>query len=514
MDPEEYEEVAGQEEFLDLDAILAEYRRRQRIEALVGPVISLLFHAVLIVSAAMFFTGQTERPLVTVEVQMEELEIRELEERLFEELAEIEEEVEAVVPTVEKPELPRHEVELGTQDFAGALLAMSDTAMDFTEILDIKASDAPLQVSAVFSARTDTGRVAARRRHGGDERTETAVLLALRWLELTQNPNGSWSRSQPDAMTGLALLALLAHGETPGSEEFGMTVQRAIKYLCDRMTAVPPTQARGLERAYTNGIVTYALAEAYGVTKLPYIKPAMEKGLGFIVRGQQRSGGFDYNYAQTARWDLSVAGWQVQALKAGFVAGAETEGIARALERSASFIKAVSFRDGRFGYNTPGSGSSGIQGVGTLCLQLIGEGDSDEAKAGVNWIRDNARVVWDNEREYSAHSNPAYNWYYQTQAMFHVGRTTWNQWNRQMKPQLVGNLKQGPKLPDGRLTGYWDSPGGEWERPEYDRWYTTTLNALSLQVYYRYLPTFQMPKQIARSEQTVLDEIVIDIELE
>ncbi|MDX9981987.1 MAG: terpene cyclase/mutase family protein, partial [Lentisphaeria bacterium] len=345
-----------------------------------------------------------------------------------------------------------------------------------------------------------------------DEETEAAVLRALRWLKLTQNPDGSWSRTQPEAMGGLCLLAFLAHGETPTSEEFGMTVQKAIKYLCDRMTAVPENSTKGLSREYTNGIATYALAEAYGVTKLPFIKPAMEKGLRFIVRGQQNSGGFDYNYAKGARWDLSVTGWQVQALKAGFVAGTENGEVPKALEKAASFIKGVSYRDGKFGYNTPGSGSSGIQGVGTLCLQLIGDAESREAKAGAKWIKENATVEWDTKREYAAHSNPVYNWYYQTQVMFHVGRTTWNQWNRQMKPQLVGNLKAGPKTPEGKLTGFWEGPGGKWDRPEYDKWYCTSLNALSLQVYYRYLPTFKMPKQIAKTEKTILDEISIELE--
>lgn len=513
MVSEEYAEPTGQEpEFLDLDAILAEYRRRQRIEAWVGPVISILFHAVVVVLAFLLMTGETSVDRAAVEVQMEELQIKELEEKLIQELDEVEELVEDVVPTVEKPDLPRQELELATDDINTDMLALTNTAMDFSEVLDIKASDSPLQVSALFGGRTDSGRVAARRRHGGDEQTEDAVLRALRWLKLTQNPDGSWSRTQPEAMAGLCLLAFLAHGETPTSEEFGMTVQKAIKYLCDRMTAVPENSTRGLSREYTNGIATYALAEAYGVTKLPYIKPAMEKGLRFIVRGQQASGGFDYNYAKGARWDLSVAGWQVQALKAGFVAGTDNEDVPKALDKAASFIKGVSYRDGKFGYNTPGSGSGGIQGVGTLCLQLIGDAESREAKAGVKWIRENATVEWDTRREYSAHSNPAYNWYYQTQAMFHVGRTTWNVWNRQMKPQLVTNLKPGPRTPDGKATGFWDAPGGKWDRPEYDRWYTTSLNALSLQVYYRYLPTFKMPKQIARAEKTILDEITIELE--
>ena len=148
-----------------------------------------------------------------------------------------------------------------------------------------------------------------------------------------------------------------------------------------------------------------------------------------------------------------------------------------------------------------------------LCLQLIGEGDCNEAKEGVKWIKENQEVKWDRTKEYSPHSTPVYNWYYQTQAMFHAGKATWNRWNRQMKKELVANQKSGPKTPDGKATGYWESPG-KWDRTPYDPWYATSLCALSLQVYYRYLPTYKMPKRTAQAEKTILDDIDIEVQME
>ena len=53
----------------------------------------------------------------------------------------------------------------------------------------------------------------------------------------------------------------------------------------------------------------------------------MEKSLFLLIDGQQKSGGYDYSYAKAQRWDLSVAGWQFQAMKAGYVAGANVEGL-------------------------------------------------------------------------------------------------------------------------------------------------------------------------------------------
>jgi len=151
-----------------------------------------------------------------------------------------------------------------------------------------------------------------------------------------------------------------------------------------------------------------------------------------------------------------------------------------------------------------------MQGAGTLCLQLIGEGSCVEAKAGVKNISENDKVVWNIDKEFSGHSNPCYNWYYETQAMFHAGQTTWRKWNKQFSSELVRNQK---------ADGHWDCPGnlkkGE-KRPEYDPWYTTTLCCLSLQVYYRYLPTYKMPKAVVQDMSSVLevgdDDLGLEIE--
>jgi len=516
MVSQEYDAVMD-DAVMDLDSILADYRRRQRIEALIGPAISALFHVVVFVSAYMIFTGKVVHEVKEREANVEVMEVKELDEQEFEELADIEQIVEEVVPTVEKPEIPTEVAEVATDDINEEMLAAAENEMDFSDVLNIKEGSTPLKLATLFGSRSGSGRADARAKHGGDRVTETSVLRALRWLKMTQSPDGSWSKSQAEAMTGLGLLTFLAHGETPGSDEFGLTVQKAIKYLSDKVTAYRGvTKANpkdNMHRAYVNGIVTYALAEAYGVTKLPYVKPPMEKGLARVVQGQQRSGGYDYRYAKTARWDLSVVGWQVQALKAGFVAGTENEGVLKALKKAQSFLQEVNFRDGKFGYGTPGVGSAGMQGAGTLCLQLIGEGHSREARAGVKWIKNNDEVKWDRKAKYSEHSNPVYNWYYETQAMFHAGKSNWNRWNKQMKRELVGNQRIGKKTADGKATGYWEAPG-RWVKPEYDKWYNTTLCALSLQVYYRYLPTYKMPKRTAKAEKTILDEIDIDIEME
>lgn len=491
---------------LDYGAILREYQHRQMLEHLWGPIISLVVHVVLISAAFVLLVGKPREDSAEIEVSIEELEIKELEPKVIEELQKLEQLAEDVVPTVDKPDVPQEVAEIATDDFSDEM-AQTDAAMDFSDVLDIKTGDSPLKISGLFAARTNQGRKRSLRKFGGSTATESAVLKALRWLKNTQSSNGSWSKSQPDAMSGLALLAFLAHGETPLSEEFGPTVQRAMQYLTNRMMSVPDSQHTGLVRAYVNGIVSYSLSEAYGLTKIPFLKPAMEKGVGFIVRGQQKqTGGWDYRYNKGRRWDLSVAGWQVQAMKAGYVAGADVPGLLDAIEHSIHFLKKVTYKDGRFGYSSPGSGSWGMQGAGTLCLQLIGEGSSSEARAGVKNISANDQVVWDDKKEHRGHSNPTYNWYYETQAMFHAGTSHWKKWNKVFSETLVRKQKS---------DGHWDCPGkvGK-DTPEYDPWYTTCLCCLSLQVYYRYLPTYKMPKGVAKKTKSILESIDEDLGLE
>lgn len=492
---------------VDLDRVLAEYRRRRRLEHLVGPAASLLFH-LAVVAAAFLYRPPPPRETAPVEVTIQELEVKELDPRQLEELQTLEDLADALVPTVEKPEVRPETADVEALADLSDDVARTDDALDFSSVLDVRATDTPLKLPGLYGGRSEAGRREMSRKYGGTPRAEEAVLNALRWLKRTQNADGSWSRTEPDAMAGLGLLTFLAHGETPAGKEFGQTVQKALQYLADRMLALEPGNMACLGREYTHAIATYALSEAYGVTKLPLLKAPMEAGLKIIVEGQQARGGFDYGYAKGARWDLSVSGWQFQALKAGYVAGAGVRGLVDAMEKGVRFIRDTTYRDGRFGYSSPGEGSMGIQGVGVLCLQLLGEGDCREARTVADYIHKTEKVLWDETRTYETHTTPVYTWYYATQAMFHAGRGKWTDWNKRFADTVIDHQK---------ADGHWESPGkppAGREKAEYDPWYATTLLCLSLQVYYRYLPTYKVPEAMSREKPSVLEAVDRDLGLD
>lgn len=522
---------------VSVEAVLAEYKRRKTIEAMIGPAVSLAFHLLFFLCAFLMYSP--EKPVeiaATVEINStEEEKLEEVEDLEDLELPPPEEQVREVkdAPVTEVTEIAS---EVNTTEIAESALtdatsiAEEAPTTDFTNVLNVQSNNTDFKISGLYAGRSSSGRRSLASKYGGkiSGASESSVNKALEWLKKTQNANGSWAPQYQHAMTGLCLLTFLAHGEDTASKKYGETVSKAMQYLAqETMNRNGVFPGGGTADVYTSGIVAYALAEAYGMTKLPMLKVPMEIVLERIVKGQQRSGGFDYGFKKDTRWDLSVAGWQFQAMKAGYVAGADVKGLERAIERGVNFLEKVCFKrprkdwDRPFGYTSPGGGSDGMQGAGTLCLQLLGEGNSSAAKAGCKFINDiinnpkepkKTRIKWDDMTWaiQGLHSNPVYYWYYCTQAMFHSGGSHWKDWHEKFTP--VAMRAQNPQ-------GYWESPGrivtykneqGKMvtgSKGTIDKWYTTAMTALSLQVYYRYLPSYKLEKGKKEAEATELDKI-------
>ena len=342
-----------------------------------------------------------------------------------------------------------------------------------------------LVMKGLYANRTAGGRAGALGRYGGSRTGEDAVLRALRWLKNNQDEDGSWSKvdkTDPVAMAGLALLCFLAHNETPSSPEFGATVEKAMKYLVSKQA---PNGVFG--RDYTHGIATYAVSEGFALTKIMALKDAMDKGIDVIIKGQQPQGGFNYGYAKADRWDLSVAGWQFQALKAARMAGCTHEGLEDAVKKGLQFLKTQAFStaQGGFGYcgvpGAPGtSASPSMTGAGVLCMQLMGMPAAAEVKAGLEFLKD-VQCQWDNASPgkdgKGGGKNTIYAWYYITQAKFQRGGAEWESWNKMFSRQIVlGQQKD----------GHWEH-GDHSDGPVY----ATAFCTLMLEVYYRYLPSYQ-----------------------
>jgi hypothetical protein len=504
---EEYDEYEYDEYYEDgltdeeVHAILEEYRKKKLRESCVGPVFSFAFHAILLILLSVFVVAKYVEETPAVEISIEEIEIKEITEPVEIELDEVEPEemVEDEAPVMEAPDIPAETQDVAFEDFNDEA-PETDDSLDFEEILDVVANPTPLKLPGLYGGRSESGRAGSVHKHGGTEKGQDAVLKALRWLAKVQEDNGSWV-DRPER-TGMALLCFLAYGATPLDEEFGTTVQKAMQWLTNNM----PADGMFGGRSYSHGIATYAVAEAYGMTHIPFLKEAMENGISTIVDGQQADGGYDYRYSKGARWDLSVAGWQYQAMKAAYVAGSSNEKLYDAIEKSKKFLKNTAYSQYRFNYGA-GKANENMTGVGVVALQLLGDPNAREVSGAMNTLLEKRLqgYKWENA------SKKLYGWYYDTQAVFQYGslndKNAWKAWRPVFEGVLVKN--QHPE-------GYWETAESHqmWGPSLSGRVLSTTFCCLQLEVYYRYLPTFKIQKGFTTEVKSITDVEDVDLIIE
>jgi hypothetical protein len=316
---------------------------------------------------------------------------------------------------------------------------------------------------------------------GGKEEYEEQVVSALRWLQTTQQDDGSWNaQGKPAAMTGLALLAYLGHCETPLSPEFGETVQGAILYLIangKKNGGGLATSTANKQWCYEHPIATYALAEAYTLCKefritIPGLKEAVLAAGNLIIGNQNDNGGWAYAYQTSGgHTDTSVVCWQLQALKACKTTKLEFNGLEKSAKEGIEYLEKCTAKNGTVGYSGPGGRTTMTPG-GSLCYQQWGKGKRSLTRKGIKWMSEN------NDFDYKVHGN-LYMHYYASQAMINEGGSTWTKYNKKTMANLAEN-----QLDDGS----WPKPGKAGHGMSSVH-YATCLATLMMETYYRFLPS-------------------------
>ena len=346
---------------------------------------------------------------------------------------------------------------------------------------------------------------------GGSDRTEWAVLQALRWLKAHQNEDGSWGEPPIKAtLTGYALLAFLGHGEDHLSIEFGETVRKAITWFVEQQDD-EGYFTKDMRWGYQHGIASYAMAEAYGMTRLEDLAPVVAKAIQRICEGQTPQGGWYYEYTKVKEdgtpWpggDTSLCGWQIQAITAAWHAGIRLPNnmLEDTRRRAIDDIKSRFGPDVGCGYwfSSPSRSKEEnycTTGIGTLCLQFLGQWRCPEVNIGLG-LMSTYDCSWTETK--GGAGGPIYGWYYVTQALFQgqhstLGKRAWKRWNDLLSPMLL-ERQEGD--------GHWEYPEGGANAADCRsiggtginnlKIYTTAMCCLMLEVYYRYLPTYRTPQ--------------------
>jgi hypothetical protein len=349
-------------------------------------------------------------------------------------------------------------------------------------------------------------------------RTEEAIERGLVYLAAQQRPDGSWSLDaagdppsgrdldrlaiQSDAAaTGLALLSFLGAGYHHRSDKYAPVVRDGLEFLITnqkrngdlyiRMDAFSNESAW----LYSHGIAAIALCEAYGMTQDPALREPAQLAVDFIVSSQHPERG-GWRYSPGVGSDTSVSGWMVMALRSAELANLSVPGDTwQRVNVWLDLAKASADRPEIYRYNPLAPDSiaqshgrrptKSMTAVGLLMRMYTGwRRDDLQMKAGADYLLNNLPEVGsvrDPQRD-------TYYWYYATQVMFHMRGQYWDRWNGRLHELLTSS-----QLQTGPLAGSWDPLA-----PLPDRWashagrlYVTTLNLLSLEVYYRHLPIYE-----------------------
>ncbi len=347
----------------------------------------------------------------------------------------------------------------------------------FGDVSNMKAIPASMQSRCSMSQR-----MKRLRESGGEERAEKAVREGLKFLATKQNADGSFGEEYTSGMTGLALLAYLGHCETPESPKFGDAVVRAAQYLMELALKNDGKMTNGKggnHESYEHAIATYALCELFTMTKesgkeIPRLESVLRKSVGLVVDSQTKTGGWPYGFKGAGKEDMSVSGWQIQALKAAYNTGKNFAGVDRALDDAMKdYLPRIQDSEGAFKYGPEDArGKPTLTGAAVLALQIWNQRDTAVYKKGIAYLA-------------TAYKNPSvsdgghafYAPYYNTQAFFLHEGTEWENYNKAFQPKLLDAQNE---------DGSWLTPNGA--RKDHQIM-NTAWAVLMLEVYYRYLPT-------------------------
>jgi hypothetical protein len=360
-------------------------------------------------------------------------------------------------------------------------------------------------------------------RGGGTRATESAVLAALKWLAHHQGPDGSWGaesfqnqckagrcggpgeRDYDTGVTALSLLAFLGAGyshlsrdEFPDPMEsgrilkFGEVMKKGEQWLINHQDPEGCVGERGMKYMYNHTVAALALSEAYGMTASVPLRDPAQKAIDFVIAAQNPGKGWRYS-AKCGDNDSSVSGWAVMALKSAELSDLHFP--KNAYEGALSWFSDATETNGyyRVGYTARGTGKVFVPGknesfddhpamsaVAVMARIFMQKRKNEPALGAVNMLVSDLPEWKPNKIDF-------YYWYYTSLALFQYDGPDggmWKRWNEPMKNALVPHQHT-----SGCKNGSWD--------PDVDRWgmeggrvFAVAINALTLEVYYRYANVF------------------------
>ena len=483
--------------------------KRQLLLGIESWLSSLVVHAVVLVLLGLWFLPVMSRPLeALLDILPADPETVELDER---QLVEVDLNLQ---DTVDTNELPSPEVDIET-------LLSEENRVNFSSDDELASAHGTWELEdfgdqlSLLDAPSDTmggndqgmeGRdpkVRARLlyRNGGNMASEKSVRESLLWLARHQLPDGSWNFdhrhsvcqgrcSNPGetttavrAATGLALLPFLGAGQThilPGP--YREVVQRGILALVRSMKIDPHGGSfhESGGNMYSHGIASMAICEAYAMTGDPALARPAQLAINYICYAQDPLGG-GWRYEPRQPGDTSIVGWQIMALKSGYMASLSVPPLV--VQKVSRFLDGKQV-DGGEGYCYMGDEQRDYlpapSAIGLLCRMYLGwRHDNQVLKRGVERLASHGPST----------DHPYFN-FYATQVLFQYtsGKgEQWKKWNESMRDALIES-----QATAGHEQGSWSFDHQTEHNKNGGRLYCTAMTSMTLEVYYRYLPIYKV----------------------
>jgi len=371
--------------------------------------------------------------------------------------------------------------------------------------------------------------------HGGPrkKKQDREVDAALQWLADHQNRQGYWSATTFSAdstrtgarrtynrdfvrvgdpkgdqgwdntvdigLTGMAILAFTGDGQTHKQGKHAFTIRQALNWLTMTQSndgCFGPKEDDHF--VYNHAIATMALCEIYGLDVEPALLPRLIKAVQFILDCQNPGAGWRYGVKPMFN-DSSVTGWMVLTLHTAQMCGIEFDR-SHAYDDAAKWFTAVTASVGGYaktGYDSPGGNCARLRtasayenvpsmdSIGIMSLLFMDKADVKDAN-----IRSQAQAIVQQLPEWKLEKLDYYYWYYASLALYQVGGSTWERWEKPMTQALLNSQRglrpdeKGESAASLDEFGSWD-PIDAWGSAG-GRVYATAINCLTMQVWERY----------------------------
>lgn len=405
------------------------------------------------------------------------------------------------------------------------------TAPDKDDPASIFKKDADAKPAEGYSHRTARG--------GGGRPHDNRVLAALDWLKDHQNHEGHWSattfsddskRANADkthniewvavakadgdkgweatadiGLTGLALLAFAGAGNSHMAGDYKEAIRYGLAYL--KKVQSNDGCFGGKENdhfVYNHAIATMAMAEIYGLSGDNDVKSIVDLAVDFILKAQNPGMGWRYGVQPKVN-DTSVTGWMVMALKSAKLAGLDFDST-KSFSDVAEWFKMVTVDVNGYpktGYDVPGGNNARLRNAADYELNPTMDAIYVTSMLWTGKADLNDRVLKSLARgcvekpylpTWEQYKIDYYYWYMASMALYQVGGSTWATWEKALARTLLDNQRgwHSKDMGKGHTNKEILDEHGSWDAV--DAWgqaggrvYSTAINCLTLQTYYRYL---------------------------